>query len=327
MNHHEPSRATSDALGHLRFGVSAACWVVGLALVVQILAWAFVNFTDVRQSNVAESTPTPPTVVSGDRVRTAARPRTESPATNDESSEASAASGDAEPIDPNIAVTKADVWLRVASQIAHGAGLAGLAWLVLLLFNGGSIAVAARAPGVARVVHATTWAAAILCLALPWQAWIPEIPYPGLFTSYANMVAESEAYLAGGETAAPAVLFYGRFLLLPGVATIATILIGLGYRAGVEGAVLSKGPSEFEIQIEEEASNRDAGSLVGGGRNASALRTTVAPSPSAEPSSASGLAHLPAAKPKPAARVEEPPAREPATVKEPATSAPLRRPI
>jgi len=272
---HIPVPHASPALRHIRLSVTVSAWIVGLALFVQILTWAMVNYTDLR---IATIEPTPvndrPTVVKKARPHrgeirslTGVEPRVET--------EPTVPANPGLPPEVNRSPSRFDVWFRVQDQLALAAGIAGCLALCVQLAVGTIVAAGASVYGMRRVVSAQAWSMALLALCLPWERLVSEFPFGGVFTAYDRMTATSDAFAAGGPSALPGLIFYGKFLLLPAAALAATALIGLRFSSGVETGIVASGPTPEELAIEAEASNRKAGSLLGAGRIGGALESTL----------------------------------------------------
>jgi hypothetical protein len=315
--------------------VTALSWVVGVALIIQMLTWAFANFTSLRYeqlsgSEVAESA----VVVTPKSDRPTVKPRTlslrsklngDTDAAQPESGEPTVEqppneTADAGPVhaaDVNRATSRYDTWFRVQHQVALAAGIAGVVALSVQLLLGIVLASNGSIAGIRKIVSAQAWSMVLVALCVPWQRIAPEMTFTGLFSTYSDMTTSSEWYLAGDPLAAPGILFYGRFLLLPAAALGVTILIGLRFAAGADTGIVPAGPTPEELAIEAEASNRKAGSLVpGSGRVGGALLSTMG---------SSATTASPPAAPKPA-----PPQRAPLTsesIHTPVTPVPANRPI
>lgn len=275
-----PVPHVSPALRHIRLSVTVCAWVLGLALFLQVLTWALVNYTDIRTVRIEpvqkEYQPTvvrkaPPRQRPGVRSLTGVEPKMpeeHAPAPAQAAAETPAA-------DVNRGASRFDIWLRAQHQLALAAGVAGCLALVAQLAVGTVVAAGASIYGLRRVVSAQAWSLVLLGLCLPWNHLAAEFPFGGVFTTYDAMTAASDAHAQGLPGAMPGMLFYGRFFLLPAAAGAATALIGLRFACGVETGIVASGPTPEELAIEAEASNRKAGSLLGAGRIGGALEATL----------------------------------------------------
>ncbi len=298
----------SPALRHIRLSVTVCAWIVGLALFVQVLTWALVNYTDLRVANIQPTaTEYQPTVVKKTR-----QPRGEI---------RSLTGVEPKPVEEpeipknepapevNQSASRFNIWFRLQHQLALVAGIAGCLALCVQLAVGTVVSAGAQVFGIRRVVSAQAWSMALLALCLPWQRLASEFPFGGIFTTYDVMAAASDAYGAGAADAMPGLLFYGRFFLLPVATLCATTLVGLRFASGIETGIVSSGPTAEELAIEAEASNRKAGSLMGAGRIGGALESTLkkpATSPVVNPPDP-----FLAARPQPEPAMAEPPSRRP----------------
>lgn len=304
---HIPVPHASPALRHIRLSVTVSAWVVGLALFVQIFTWALVNYTDLRVSKIeAAKVEYQPTVVQKPKPQraevrslTGVEPR--------QADEPAPPAANGPPPEVNQSASRFSVWFRLQHQLALAAGVAGVLALCVQLAVGTVVSAGACIGGIRRVVSAQAWSMALLALCIPWNRLVAEFPFSGVFTPYDVMTAASDAYAAGGANAMPALLFFGRFFLLPVAAIAATTIIGLRFASGIETGIVASGPTPEELAIEAEASNRQAGSLMGAGRIGGAFENTIKKAAEAPPKSPTPFVSAKA----PVEAVGEPPSRRP----------------
>lgn len=307
---------SSETLRYLRFGITVAAWLTGLALLVQVTTWTLVNYTDMRQSELkANTVALVPIVVTHGPRRAAANPVVGTLGSVTLAGE-DAGQVQSEPPDLNLVMTGHDVRFRILHNLARGAGLIGIIILVVQLSMAVSVGAGSGMVGVGRIVVAQTWAVVLLSLALPWQRFLTDFPFQGLFTDYSSMVRASEQAMQGLEPFWESAAFHGRYLLMPGAGMLAVMFIGLGYRGALEGKLLER-PRRvpfLDPKLEAEASQRAAGSLVGFGRAGGALQVltqaqaTVAPETPATIGTASAASDPPSP---PASPTAEPASRRP----------------
>lgn len=249
--------SVSVALGRLRGGTQLACWLLGLALLVQVGVWSVANFTDLRyaKANAADGEAI---VVQPERSL----------------SEATEPEAAVKPVEPVVKIdSERDRLLRAAGSFSSGMGTLAMVLLVPLLGLGVIVAAGSATPGVEHTVSAFAWALILAVLVLPMSSLIVMAPNWGAFTSYEVMIAQVESYRSGAAGGAGFIAFYGRFFVIPLTAVLGSALIGLRFSAGVEAARMPREPI-LDPELEAEAANISATSLHGnGGRMAGALRT------------------------------------------------------
>lgn len=322
---------TSAALKHLRFGVTVASVSVCLALVVQMLVFGVVNYTDWRfapiQASEHVSRPADATVIQADPG--AARRRSGREGVPVAGPRATAAEIAAAP-NVNTIYTEWDVWLRHAHHLAMAVGTVCIIILSIQMALSVPIAALANSPGIDKVVAAQTWSLIVLGLTVPWQKLVPDAPYAGLFSNYFVLVADADAFRESLAAAPSALVFYGRYFLLPMAALAGIMTLSYGFRYGVERAIIS-GPSVFEQAIEAEAANRAATSHIGAGRVGAALNTVTTTPGGPVVGEATSIVtpeYVGAVIPQPAPVAPPVPPAAPRPITEPSTGEPpLRRPI
>lgn len=266
------NRHFAIALKELRSAVTWCCWLLGLALAVQVVAWSLLTFTDIRYTRIVERMDEHPKaiVTPEERRRQAIREA----ATVEHVPEIAAA-------DPNVQHSSQDRILGLAVGVAGAAGTMGTLALLPLLGLGVVLAAGSATRGVDRAAGAFVWAVVLVMITLPWGLVFEALPFDGLFVSYATLTTEVEAargISVAGETqpTGGGILFYARFLILPLAGMAGITAIGLRFRAGVEEGLLPRENFRLDPQLEKEVAKIKPGSLVGGGRNAGALQSTIA---------------------------------------------------
>lgn len=253
----------SASLARLRRGVTFSCWIIGLALVTQLLVWCFATFMDVRYRVLPDTTPAP-LIVSADEAE-----RQATSVSGEQMSEDTAA------VDPNRVSTKQNLVMAKASKIAYGAGMLGLVALLPLLALGAMLGTASATPGVEKCVSAFMWSIVVGLLILPLGEVIGLPWREGALVNYNDMTRQVDLELAGSENNWGGVTFYCRFALLPLASIVGITIVGMGFSAGVQAGIMPKEDIRLDPMLEREAANITPASLHGG-RAAAALRSANA---------------------------------------------------
>ena len=109
----------SIALGRLRRGVNVCCWITALALMVQLLVWCVVSFTNMRFESIEDTSRQPLVITSGDGRKPGG------PNTGPDKPKVEIRTADAEDmpvVDPNQVLSKHDRMLARSSELSKGAG-------------------------------------------------------------------------------------------------------------------------------------------------------------------------------------------------------------
>jgi hypothetical protein len=296
----------SEALAHLRHGVTLCALLVCLAAVAQFMVFGFVHFTTVRWrevvptveeqplSIVARDTPEPairreprevaslnPAAPKGEpALKVEPAPRVEPAPTAAQTEPARAEH------EPSLELTAADPILRRVSELAATIGSAATVALCLLVMLGVAVAAGGAIPGVQKAVSAASWAILLAMVCLPWRDFAPRVPFQGVFGPYSELVAASAAVDHGGSLAR----LMGNFLLLPMAAMFVSLLILARFRAGVADGVIVTSVSELDEVLDREMahiSRRGVGlsgtRAVGALNQALGAATTIIPPPPPEP--------------------------------------------
>jgi len=290
----------SPALKHLRFGVSAAAGLLAITLIAHMLLFGLVHYTDIRVSELtapnkgdqpfvvvhpstksgetskqesARSDSGPKSASQGPQHKTLTKlPQRETAKETAESETHTAPDQAAHErlaeslphgngIDANRVVSPAVRQLQAASAVMQTLGVCAAIALVILLFQGVSIAAGSNVPGVDKAVTASSWALLLAFLALPWHGILPELVYPGVFQSYATIANQSDILrgLAPGETSA--FTFYALNIVLPVLMLGGVAAVALRFRIGIERGIIVTHASQLEEQIEREIRERKLGEL------------------------------------------------------------------
>lgn len=295
---YSPTRHSALALAQLRNSVAICCWIVGVALLIQIITWSLATFTDIRYEKLEESAARSPAVLTPEEVR-----RNAIHSANERLVEA-----DRTTVEVNRVFSRTDRVFQVLNDVASGGGILAAVTLLPLLGLGVVLAAGAAVPGVERTVGSFVWAIVITMLVLPLGKMMESMPFNGLFVSYASMMAEIEAVRASDEAG---FLFYGKYLLLPTACMAGIAAVGLRFRGATFAGLLPREDHRLDPELEREVANTKATSLVGGGgRAAGALNNAIR---TEEPAKAA-----------PSIKIDPAPAR---SLRQVSPGDPLRRPI
>jgi hypothetical protein len=258
-----PYHSVGLAMGRLRKAVNFCCWVVGAALALQVVVWSLATFTEVRYQALERAGS--PLVVTPDDARPTLQSAGVAPL--DAAQAGDIPRGEPAP-DPNRVVSRYDHICRMAATLAGSAGTLAILMLLPLLAVGTILGAGSATPGIDKTVSAFAWSMLLAMLVLPLGE-VVTLPWrQGAITSYDLMIEHVEAM--GGIEAEGDVVFYARFLLLPGACLIGTVLVALRFGAGVEAALLPRESFRLDPVLEREAANVKPTSLMGG-RAAGAL--------------------------------------------------------
>lgn len=216
----------APVLVRLGRGATISSIFVAACLVLQMLVFGFVHFTDVR----FEPAPVPETPL---------RVVTSKPV----DAEATAAA----PLVPRVPSR----WDNVMRNFANtGAWVGTTATLMLICQLALSVAVIAStaAPGIDRIVSGFHWGLLVAIVSLPMQNLIPAFPTVGVFVGYDTMAGASErAVGAGGDP-----MLVVSLVAVPFIALFALIFTNARVRQGIHAGVLVRSVSQFDQRIEEE---------------------------------------------------------------------------
>ncbi len=284
-----PRAHVSSALRHLRFSVIAAGGALSIALILQMLVFAFIHFTDVRfdelqpetQTNSLRVVRTDSTAISLSGKGSAIPARAVKETTSNASDE---------PAEVNRVLNRNNLWLNITSDLARTVGFVSAIVLVFSMFQGVVIAGGASVPGIELAVTAGTWSLAIALACLPIGTLLPGIAFPGALPSYSWVIAASEALRSGAGASVSPILFYSAGLLTPMVVLVMTAVVVSRFLAGVEQGVIVTSMSELDEKLQREMSSIKIGSSSTP-RSVGALHRAIGETPAEHtPMAASGSA-------------------------------------
>lgn len=246
-----PYQHVAPALIRLRGGVAASSAFVAACLILQMLVFGFVHFTDVRfeAAKIPEAESAPKVVISHPIAPAAQAP-------------AGAPFALAEtPAEPRVP-SRWDTVLRHFGDAGAWVGSIAAIFLFCQLIVTVCTACGGSTPGVDRIVSAFHWGLLVILLSLPLQNIIPSLPSVGVFTGYETMTAASERARAAGNDLGLTI----NIVAVPFVAVFALIFVNLRLRSGVRAGMLIHAVSQLDDRIEEELArvrNGGVGSNIG----------------------------------------------------------------
>jgi preprotein translocase subunit SecF len=263
----EPKNHVSAAISHLRFHVAVMSMVVVLALLVQLMVFGFVHFTDARWQAVEQPALVPPLSV----VTTASQKTldTTTAEETDPGDKAEVADAKIDPRNQTLQQRKSTTledleaqanakqlskWHFVMGQfssLAVTAGVVASVTLALLTILGVIIGGGASVPGIEKAVTACTWALVLALVALPWHEAFASMPFKGVFGGYESMVAASEAVSLEQKSS---LALYASNLLMPLAAIGIALIVAARFWAGVSRGVIVTSVSEFDQAVSREIS-------------------------------------------------------------------------
>jgi hypothetical protein len=262
------------AFRRLRLGVLGCCWIVSLALAVQLVIWSLARYTDMRYETSVATAPPAQVVTAGNdaavgRLRPSTPIHTSAMAATDEPA-----------VNPNQLFSKYDEYFRQGSMLTSAIGKLGFMMLMPLLAVGVFLSAGSGASGVHKSVSAFTWSLVLAMLVLPVGTIVNWPALAGAFYDYEVMVAGVDASQQtirdADAVSQSAGMYFARYLMLPAVCLVGVILVSFRFSLGVEASLLFQETRQFDPALEREASNRSATSLhAGGGRSAGALTRTI----------------------------------------------------
>lgn len=249
----EPNKHVSPAISHLRFQVSVMAMVVVLALLVQLLVFGFVHFTDARWQAVEE----PAQRQSLSVVSTSTQNATVKVAETDpdpKSQSIQRKSTTLEEIEAQKNAKQLSKWHFVMGQfssLAVTAGVVASITLGLLTVLGVVVAGGAAVPGIEKAVTACTWALVLGLLSLPWHDAFSSMPFGGVFGGYERMIAASNAVSLDQKSS---LALYSTHLLMPLVAIGVALIVAARFWAGVSRGVIVTSVSQLDQAVNREIS-------------------------------------------------------------------------
>lgn len=255
----QPKQHVSAAIAHLRFHVAILCTMIALAVLVQMMVFGFVHFTDARwesaqdasdgakkqQLSVVSATAQPAASPSDDVAAESAEPRVQTLGRKSTTLEELEAQKNA------VVLSKWHFVMKQYSDLAVTIGVVAALGLAVLTFLGVVVGGGASVPGVEKAVTACTWSLVLALLALPWSDVFSSMPYAGLFGGFERMVSGSEAVSAG---AGSSFMLFAMHVLMPMAGLGIALLVATRFWAGVSRGVIVTSVSELDRAIDQEIS-------------------------------------------------------------------------
>ncbi len=255
----QPKRHVSAAIAHLRFHVAILCTMIALAVLVQMMVFGFVHFTDARWENaedasdaakaqqlsvvatIAQPAPDP----GEDVVDESVEPRMQTLGRKTTTLE------ELESQKNVVVLSKWHFVMKQYSDLAVTIGVVAALGLAVPTFLGVVVGGGASVPGVEKAVTACTWSLMLALLALPWNDVFTSMPFAGLFGGFERMVSASEAVSAG---AGSSFMLFATYVLMPLVGLGIAVLVATRFWAGVSRGVIVTSVSELDRAIDQEIS-------------------------------------------------------------------------
>ncbi|MCH8270661.1 MAG: hypothetical protein IH985_05565, partial [Planctomycetes bacterium] len=255
----QPKQHVSAAIAHLRFHVATLCTIFALAVLVQMMVFGFVHFTDARwesaqdatdgaktqQLSVVSATAQPAAGPSDDVEAESAEPRVQTLGRKSTTLEELEAQKNV------VVLSKWHFVMNQYSDLAVTIGVVAALGLAVLTFLGVVVGGGASVPGVEKAVTACTWSLVLALLALPWSDVFSSMPYAGLFGGFERMVSGSEAVSAG---AGSSFMLFAMHVLMPMAGLGIALLVATRFWAGVSRGVIVSSVSELDRAIDQEIS-------------------------------------------------------------------------
>ncbi|UYV13172.1 MAG: hypothetical protein NCW75_02530 [Phycisphaera sp.] len=236
---HNARPHVSGALVQLRTTVTWSATAVIVAAVLQMLAFGFVHFTDVRWS-VQE---TPATA----QQLTVVAPEARAAATPGERAGRATRGARQVQTEPQKVLSRWDGTLRTFTDASASIGLISAATLWVAVALGVVVAGGGSIPGVEQTVRASTWATVLGFSSIPLIVTLPGLPLNGAFVSYQTLLSASE-----GAQKLDTVALLASHLALPLIAAVLGGYTLLCFREGVEAGVIVRSVSELDRKLDKE---------------------------------------------------------------------------
>lgn len=263
------------SLGRIRRSFFVCSLAISIGLLSQLLVWAAITFTDIRWE-VSDLTEPAPLIVS-DIVTTPANDTPIDPAqairatTSTQNRETPTAQASTESLDEveELVLSRHDETLSSLVHLGGGIGQVGMIALLPMVLLSTLMAASTGIKGSERLIGVFNLCIILALLILP-VGTILSLPWSGgALTSYAHMTAQVDVFRNEPASAFSPFVFYTRFLLLPLLCLVGTVLAHLRFSTCVEQAVIAGDVLHVDPELEKEAANLK---LTGrGSRSASAL--------------------------------------------------------
>jgi len=252
------TRSVGYAILKLRSSITACCTAVGLCLIVQVIVWSLVAFTNMRTVTVEPEIDAPLVVDQSEATKPRAMLTTNTAVSFKDVAE------------PVTVLTRSDQFFHDAASLAQTIGTAACMVLVILMLIGVIISSSQFGARVHLVVSAMIWTALLAVLALPLGGLF-ELPWEGgALRPYRDIVGQVEAWQAGTQST---MMLWTRSVILPVICGLGCVLIMWRFGRGVE-PLLPEEMHRLDPELEKETSNISVTSLHGG-RSGAALNRMI----------------------------------------------------
>lgn len=229
----------SGALVQLRTTVTWSATAVIAAAVLQMLAFGFVHFTEVRWSTQETPATAQQLTVVAPEARAVGAP-------GERTGRATRGARQVQ-TEPQKVLSRWDGTLRTFTDASASIGLISAATLWIAVGLGVVIAGGGSVPGIDQTVRASTWATVLGFSSIPLIVDLPGLPLNGAFVSYQTLLSASE-----GAQKLDTVALLASHLALPLIAAVLGGYTLLCFREGVEAGVIVRSVSELDRKLDKE---------------------------------------------------------------------------
>jgi hypothetical protein len=153
--------------------------------------------------------------------------------------------------------------MRAVTMFAGSIGTLAMVALIPLLAVGVMLGAGSATPGVDKTVSAFCWCLLLALLILPVGGSLGLALSGGVFSNYSEICLAADA-ARNGSVDHIALVYYGRYLVIPIMCIIGATLVGLKFGAGVELGLVPWDEVDYDPTVEGEASGVKPSSLMGG---------------------------------------------------------------
>lgn len=267
------SDAIAAALTRLRGIVLVCGLLVATAILVQVLTWGMTAFTDMRYAHVSRRE-APQIVTRADPAAGAVIEGLDAPK---------------RPPPPDVPssinrigrVTKLDLAIRDAYNLASAVGSTAVIVLLPMLLLATLIGVVGQTPGIERAASSLIWAILLALFTIPMSGFLDLSWQQGIFGSAADMINAVEDARADYGGSGRMSDLYTRYAVLPIACLIGSGLLVARFMSAVEAGLVSEAQRP-DLVLDREASRvaASAGSLHGG-RSSALLQRSLDARPAA----------------------------------------------
>ena len=178
---------------------------------------------------------------------------------------------------PQRVLSRHDGLFRAITMFAGGVGTLATVALLPLLAVGVMLCAGSATPGVDKTVSAFCWSVLLALLILPVGGSLGLALSGGAYSNYSEISLAADA-ARNQSTDHVAMVYYGRYLVLPIMCVIGVTLVGLRFGSGVELGLVPWDDVDYDPTVEGEASGVKPSSLMGGRAGGALGRMLTPPS-------------------------------------------------